>query len=425
MEITEKKVRQIIEERIRFPFPYSVEDWCKNLYLENYHCHKDTANFRVKDCAEPIENYVPFIQKYGGKCLYSGDHGSQGNAFKTYELAEKSNLKYRHSAEVYWVKNRHEKDRSNCHMMIIAKNDEGRQDLNYILSVANEDGFYGQPRIDLELLLSVKPENFIVSSACLGGWRYKDADEIWLKVADHFGDNFFLEVQTHNTEPQKDLNKRIRRLAEEHNLQLICGLDTHYLTEESRLKRENLIKYKDSEDDSERGWYMDYPDTIEIIHRLEAQGVLTEDEILESILNTNVFVNECEEIVFDRHFKIPNIYRDLSYDQRVDLLKKKINKAYALDQNKSKEKVDGIRWEVQQFVESGTVDYPLVSEAIVKKAVTKYSGEATRTARGSSSSFFTNKLIGLTTIDRFNSEIPLYAERFLTKERVLSGSMPD
>lgn len=424
MNISEEKVQKVID-KLRFPFPYSAKEWCENLYLENYHCHKDTANFRVKDCAEPIENYAERIKEYGTKCLYSGDHGSQGNAFKVYECAEKYGLRYRHSAEAYWVKDRHENDRANCHVMIIAKNEEGRQDLNYILSIANEDGFYGQPRIDLELLLSVKPENFIVSSSCLAGWKYEDADQIWLKVADHFGDNFFLEVQCHNTGPQIELNKKIQKLAKDHNLQLICGLDTHYLTEESKLKRENIMKYKNSEDDSERGWYMDYPKTEEVIRRLEEQGVLTEEEILESILNTNVFVDECEEIVFDRNFKIPVLWKDLNYDQRVAKFKKHLNAQYKDDPLKTKEKVEGIRWEVQQFAESGTIDYPIISEAIISKGVNDYGGVVTRTARGSASSFVTNKLIGLTTIDRFNSDIPLYAERFLTKDRVLAGSMPD
>lgn len=426
MEVTEKLVRKVIDERIRFPFPYSVSDWCKHLYLENYHCHKDTANFRVKDCVEPIENYVTVIKERDTKCLFSGDHGSQGNAFPVYTLAEQNGLKYRHSAEAYWVRDRHEQDRSNCHIMIVAKNDEGRQDLNYILSVANEDGFYGQPRIDLELLLSVKPENFIVTSACLAFWsKYEDIDDIAKKIADHFGDNFFFEIQCHLTDRQKECNRHILALAKKWNVQLICGLDTHYISEESRLKRLNLMKYKDSENDEEQGWFMDYPTVPEIISRLEEQGVLSDEEILEAILNTNVFVNECEEIVLDRHFKIPNIFPDKTYEERVQWFKQHINELYKEEELKSKEKVQGIRWEVEQFAESGTIDYPIVSEAIVKKAVDSFSGEITKTGRGSAPSFFTNRLIGLTTIDRFNSDIPLFAERFLTKERVLANSMPD
>jgi len=797
--------------------------------MENYHCHKDFTNLNVIDCAESIENYAERTKEYGAKCLFSGEHGSQGNQFHVYKVAEQNGLKYRHSCEAYWVKNRHEKDRTNCHMMIVAKNPEGRKDLNYILSVAQESGYYYQPRIDLELLMSVKPENFIVTSACftkgnkvltnagykdiedirsgdvvknrygkwervncpttrfysgdgyrfklegksdfiectkdhkflcsspyetkqgrsaswktieqiikekssksaacsplllepvnveysqdnhiyihkwygsyfpdtckkkkyhipglveitsevmalfgffigdgslsegknprfaltinleesdkhmknfivsalnefnvgysyseikeknradltvsstefynvvhhyfgrttavnkhipkelihvnkgldiallygllmsdgsfrvtqkdnynsgrmtyttisrrladdfvslcnsleikttmsvvpeytdkqgvhhcesyriessskiwakidkknpptikqfaeivnnfytnsyfnpfvtidgiryrkyritqyekivlneqvyclnnsshsfvvngvvvhncVAGHKYEDSDEIWLKIAKHFGDNFFIEVQNHNTDKQKKLNAHLVEFAKENNLQLICGLDSHYVLEENRAKREWIQKYKKIEYNSdEDGWYMDYPDTSEVIRRFEHQGVLSEAEILEAIMNTNIFVNECEEIEFDRHFKIPNIYPELDYEGRVKKLKQIVTEEYKKDPNKSKEKKEGIRWEVNQYVESGTVDYPLMSKAIVDLAVGKYSGVLTKTSRGSAASFFTNNLMHLTTVDRFNAEVPIYPERFLTKERILSGAMPD
>lgn len=425
MDITIEKVQSAID-KLRFPFPYSAEDWAKNLYMENYHCHKDFTNLNVIDCAESIENYAERTKEYRAKCLFSGEHGSQGNQFHVYKVAEQNGLKYRHSCEAYFVKDRHEKDRTNCHMMIVAKNPEGRKDLNYILSVANIDGYYYQPRIDLELLLSVKPENFIISSSCIAGWEYEDADEIWLKIAKHFRDNFFVEVQNHNTDKQKKLNGHLVEFAKENNLQLICGLDSHYVLEENRAKREWIQRYKKIEYNSdEDGWYMDYPDTTEVIKRFEQQGVLSDTEILEAIMNTNIFVNECEEIEFDRHFKIPNIYPELDYEGRVKKLKQIVTEEYKKDPNKSKEKKEGIRWEVNQYVESGTVDYPLMSKEIVDLAVGKYSGVLTKTSRGSAASFFTNNLMHLTTVDRFNAEVPIYPERFLTKERILSGAMPD
>lgn len=425
MDITIEKVQSAID-KLRFPFPYSAEDWAKNLYMENYHCHKDFTNLNVIDCAESIENYAERTKEYRAKCLFSGEHGSQGNQFHVYKVAEQNGLKYRHSCEAYFVKDRHEKDRTNCHMMIVAKNPEGRKDLNYILSVANIDGYYYQPRIDLELLLSVKPENFIISSSCIAGWEYEDADEIWLKIAKHFRDNFFVEVQNHNTDKQKKLNGHLVEFAKENNLQLICGLDSHYVLEENRAKREWIQKYKKIEYNSdEDGWYMDYPDTTEVIKRFEQQGVLSDTEILEAIMNTNIFVNECEEIEFDRHFKIPNIYPELDYEGRVKKLKQIVTEEYKKDPNKSEEKKEGIRWEVNQYVESGTVDYPLMSKEIVDLAVGKYSGVLTKTSRGSAASFFTNNLMHLTTVDRFNAEVPIYPERFLTKERILSGAMPD
>lgn len=420
-----KNLIEKIIPTLTFKFPYSVDDYAENLYLENYHCHKDFSNVSTADCAESIENYANRIHQFGTKCLFSGDHGSQGNQFYVYKVAENEKLKYIHSCEAYWVKDRKEKDRANCHMVIAAKNAEGREDINYALSIANEDGYYYKPRIDLDLLFNIPKDNVIVTSACISGWNYEDAEDIWLKIHDYFGDNFFLEIQYHNTEKQKRLNERILSLAKKHNIQIICGLDSHYVKEENSVKRDQILKYKDISYPDEYGWYMDYPDTKTVICRLKEQGVLSDEEIMRSIMNTNVFVSECDEIVLDRTFKIPSVYKGKTYEEKCRVYKNLLNVAYVKEKEKSKEKANGIRYEAKEVIESNVVDYFLTSQRIVHDAVNNEGGILTRTSRGSAASFITNKLLGLTTVDRFNADIPIYPERFLTKERVLAGQMPD
>ena len=417
-------VKKIIPT-LKFKFPYSAEDYAKNLYLENYHCHKDFSNTSTPDCAEFIENYAKRIKEFNTKCLYSGEHGSQGNQFQVYKVAEAEHLKYIHSTEAYWVKDRKEKDRANCHMIIAAKNAEGREDINFALSMANIDGYYYKPRIDLELLFNIPKDNVIVTSACIAGWNYGDAEKIWLKVHQYFGDNFFLELQYHDTDIQKELNKKIIRIAKENDIQIICGLDSHYISEENSVKRDQILKYKNITYPEETGWYMDYPDTKTVIKRFKKQGILTDEEILIAIMNTNVFVSECEDIIFDKKFKIPSVHKDKTYDEKCNIYKNILNKAYSKEKEKSKEKADGARYEAKQVMEAGVVDYFLTSKAIVDDAVNNEGGILTTTSRGSAASFITNKLLGLTTVDRFNTDIPIYPERFLTKERVLAGQMPD
>ena len=410
---------------MNFKFPYSAEEYAKYLYLENYHCHKDFSNTSTPDCAESIENYAKRVHEFNAKCLFSGEHGSQGNQFQVYKVAESEKLKYIHSSEVYWVKNRLEKDRANCHMIVAAKNSEGRGDINFALSIANEDGYYYKPRIDLELLFNIPKDNVIVTSACVAGWNYEDAEDIWIKIHNYFGDNFFLEVQYHNTEKQKKLNEKILRIARENNIQIICGLDSHYVKDENSVKRDQILKYKNVNYPDEDGWYMDYPDTQTVIKRFKEQGVLSDEEIFRAIMNTNVFVSECEEIVLDRTFKIPSVYKGKTYDEKCKIYKNVLNIAYSKEKEKSKEKADGIRYEAKEVMEAGVVDYFLTSKAIVDEAVKNQGGILTTTSRGSAASFITNKLLGLTTVDRFNADIPIYPERFLTKERVLAGQMPD
>lgn len=170
---------------------------------------------------------------------------------------------------------------------------------------------------------------------------------------------------------------------------------------------------------------MDYPNTKEVIKRFQEQGVLSDKEILTSIMNTNVFVNECQDIILDRSFKIPTVYPDMTYKEKCKLYHRILNKEYKKEKFKSKEKADGIRYEAKQVTESKVVDYFLTTKAIIDDAIENEGGIITTTSRGSAASFTTNKLLGLTTVDRFTSEVPIYPERFLTKERVLSGQMPD
>ena len=419
---------KLIEEIIptlNFKFPYEINDYCENLYFENYHCHKDFSNPTIADSGESIENYANRCHELKAKCLFSGEHGNQGNHFHVYTVAEKEKLKYRHSTEAYWVKDRHEKDRTNCHIVLVAKNAEGRRDINYALSMANIDGYYYRPRIDLELLMNIPKDNVIVTSACIAGWWYDDASDIWLKIHEHFQDNFFFEVQTNNTDPQKRLNERILRLSEKNKIDIIAGLDSHYINDVGEVKRDQILKYKKVTYPEEQGWFMDYPDMLTGLERFANQNVLDEKLALRAFMNTNVFVNECEEIVLDRSFKIPSMYKDKTYKEKCKIYMNDLNKAYSKEKIKSKDRADGIRYEAKEVMNSGVVDYFLTSKKIVEDAINNEGGILTTTSRGSAASYITNKLIGLTTVDRFNSDIPIYPERFLTKERVDAGMMPD
>jgi len=370
-----KKIIEKIIPKLNFEFPYTVEDYSENLYCENYHKHSYFSNTSVADSPESMKAYAQQTVEYKGKCLFSGEHGNQGNQFEVYKLAEEYNLKYRHSVEAYWVKDRLKeypeidketgeykidtktgeiktyKDKINCHICLIAKNLEGREDINYILSLANIDGYYYKPRIDLELLLNIPKDNIIVTSACIAGWKYEDAEDIWLKIHDYFGDNFLLEVQNHNTESQKLLNKKILEISKKHNIQIICGLDSHYVKPENTIKRDQILKYKGIIYEDEEGWYLDFPNGKEIFNRFKKQGILNDEEILIAIMNTNIFVDECKEIIFDKSFKIPCLYQNKTYEEKVKIFKKILNERYKEEKLKTPEKVKGIKYEVGEIVD--------------------------------------------------------------------------
>lgn len=452
-----------VKSRLKFEFPYDINIWVNdmNMMMENYHKHTTWSDLVQIDSATSIPEFFQISDKYGCKLYFSGEHGFPGEWLHCYDLCKQTQtekyrekiginnpLKFRYSAEVYWVKDRlaeHSeeyvtkkgenktrtvRDNTNCHMVLIAKNYDAMRKLNYIISCAHDDGFYFKPRIDLDLLFTLTSEDVFVTSACIAGWKYPDAEDIWIKIWEHFGDSFFLEYQTHNTKEQKQLNEKIYSMSQQYGIQTIIGLDTHYINDEDCKKRNDLLKRKGIHYDDEDGWYMDFPDGKGTFRRMMEQDVLPEGEVIYAMMNTHVFVNGCEELSYDTEFKIPILdeYKNYTYEQRCNELRKILDAEYLKEDNdhKSDERLKAIEYEFGEYRDSGCADYPLDNYKLVKLAINKYNWELTTTSRGSAASYYTNKLLGFTTMDRFEAEVPIFPERFITKDRILaSHQMPD
>lgn len=451
------------QKRLKFNFPYDVEKWLgeMNMLMENYHKHTTWSDLVQIDSATSVEDFIRISDSYGCKCYFSGEHGYQGEWLKMYDICkstldektrEKMKIKnpigFRYSVEAYWVKDkdkifyetytdkkgkeqtREKKDNANCHMVIVARTYNAMRKLNYILSCGHVDGFYYKPRIDLKLLFELDKDDVYITSACIAGWKYEDAEDIWLKIWEHFGDSFFLEYQTNNTKEQKDLNKRIYNMSQKYGIQTIIGLDTHYISQEDCIKRDNLLKRKGLHYPEEDGWYMDFPNGKEVYRRMVEQSVLPSEEILYAMMNTHVFIDGCQDLTYDTGFKIPILdeYKDYDYEKRAEILKKILEERYENedDEHRTEDRREGMLYEFGEVRDSETVDYFLDNYALVDLAVTKYGGQLTTTSRGSASSYYSSKLLRFTTMDRFEAEVPIYPERFITKDRILSShQMPD
>ena len=94
-------------------------------------------------------------------------------------------------------------------------------------------------------------------------------------------------------------------------------MDSHYISEETSIKRDQILKYKGIDYPDESGWYMDYPDTKTVVQRFKDQGILSDEDIFRAIMNTNIFVSECEEIILDKSFKIPSVYKGKTYQEKM------------------------------------------------------------------------------------------------------------
>ena len=195
-----------------------------NIIFQNYHYHTYESNPSSPDSVASPRDYAKRAKELGHGIVSSLEHGFQGEYHKLYNLAQEEGLKFIFGTEAYWVKDRlavdpetNRRDNTNSHLCLFAKNENGRRMINYILSIANEDGYYYSPRIDLELLHLLNPDDVFITTACVAYWKYEDIEDITLQLHKHFGDSMMLEVQAHNTPKQIAINKRIKQLAIDNN----------------------------------------------------------------------------------------------------------------------------------------------------------------------------------------------------------------
>ena len=422
------------------------------IVINNYHRHTSYSNIYIADSAATNEDYAKRAVELGHKVLSSVEHGWQGYYFETYELAKKYNLKFIFGAEAYWVKDRHEKDRTNGHIILLAKNEKGRQAINEVLSTANEDGYYFRPRVDLELLLTLPPNDVMVTSACIAFWHYDDIEEIVQTLHDHFKSNFYLEIQYHNTEAQINLNHRILDLSQKYGIEMIVGMDSHYIYPEQAKERDYILAAKNIRYEDEDGWFMDYPDDETTMQRFLTQKVFTREQIQRAMDNTDVLLTfEDYDVlpdgtpnpIFTKDIKLPTLYdgahiidgklfpkltqeeRNKEYSKLITRLYKEYLKTAHIAPSQYDVYLEGIGNEVRTVKDTNMSDYFLIDYYIVKRALEK-GGILTRSGRGSSVGYMTNTLLGFSKVDRFQSPIKLYPERFISKSRILeTKSLPD
>lgn len=402
------------------------------LIYQNYHKHSHLTNVRIADSAVTYAAYVRRALELGHGILSSCEHGWQGRYNEVIQLSKENGLKPLVGAEAYWVRDRFEKDRSNCHIFIGAMNEKGRRALNDVLSEANLTGFYGQPRLDIPLILSLPKDDVIVTTACVGYWKYDDADEITARFADHFGKNFYLEVQYHNTDTQIRLNHRILELREKIGSKLIMGCDSHYILPNQEQARTDFLISKDLSYPEEDGWYMDYPDGDTAYARFAKQSVLSHEDILESMNNTNVFLNveEYDSPVFNDEIKLPSLYPGWTQEEKDDEYRRLVwqgwdvyKKSVPEDQWPMYE--EEIKKEMQVVVDTFMSDYFIIDHAVMKRGK-ELGGKLTKSGRGSGASFFTNTLLGFSDVDRISASVHMYPERFISTARILqSKGIPD
>lgn len=396
----------------------------------NYHKHTHYSNLRTLDCVVKPVDYIKRAKELGHTSYFTTEHGWQGNLWEAYTLCDEYGLKCISGAEVYYVDDRFNKEeRTNYHLIMIALNRDGLRDINRVISIANTEGFYYKPRIDLDLLLSMNPNNVVITTACVAGRLFKTSDyedKFVIPVLNHFKENFLLEVQNHNEDIQKSWNEEVLKLSNKYNIPIIHANDSHYINQEDSKYRNMFLNAKGIIYEDESDFVLDYPSYDEVVLRYKKQGVLNDEEIDMALKNTRIF-EKCQDLNIDKEFKIPKACNDDSNKVLWDIIKTEWSKKKVhIDSSKHRQYEEEIISEYKTIKECNMSDYFILNYNIVNKAVKDYNCILTRSGRGSAVSFLINKILGLTEVDMMKSPVKLYPSRFMTSERILqTRSLPD
>jgi len=172
------------------------------------HLHNHTQ-YSLLDGLTKIPKLVDFVKEDGMQAVAMTDHGTLSGAIDFYKQSKAAGLKPLIGIETYVASRKHtdkdpQKDKARFHLIIIAMNMTGYQNLMRLSTEANLKGYYYYPRVDHDLLEKYN-EGLIVLSACMGGevgqavkdGRMEDAEKVasWYKSV--FGDRYYLEIQDH------------------------------------------------------------------------------------------------------------------------------------------------------------------------------------------------------------------------------------
>ncbi len=396
-----------------------------NLKFTHLHVHTE---FSLLDGSAKIKELVARCKKLGMDSIAITDHGVMYGCIDFYKECKNQGIKPIIGCEVYVAsKSRFDKTASDdnfyYHLVLLAKNQIGYQNLIKMVSYGFTEGFYKKPRIDFELLEKYH-EGIIALSACLAGpvartvlrVGYDKAKEMALKYSSLFGEDFYLELQDHGMPEQQQVNQALMRIHQETGISLVVTNDSHYIKAEDAEAHDILLCIQ-------TGVTINTPDRM----RYEGgQFYLKSPEEMYSLFpyakeaceNTAKIAEKCNvDFEFNKYkiprYDVPAGYTSLSY--LTELCQKGIVERYG---NITSELTERLDYELKTISSMGFVEYFLIVWDFIKYA--KDHDIAVGPGRGSAAGSIVAYALRITDIDplKFN----LIFERFLNPERV---TMPD
>ena len=390
------------------------------------HVHSE---YSLLDGACRIGSMMDRVKELGQEAIAITDHGVMYGCIDFYKAAKAAGIKPIIGCEVYAARRLmsdrvHGIDNDPYHLVLLCENRKGYENLCLLVSEAFMNGFYGKPRVDLDLLCK-HHEGLIALSACLAGGvqqyllneEYDAAKEYALKMASIFGEgNFYLELQDHGIPEQRAVNQGVLRLARETGLPLVVTNDAHYLRREDAKMQDVLLCIQTGK-------------TVEDTNRMKFQTeefyLKSEEELRElfpnceeAFENTVKIAQRCNlEFEFNQYhlpsFPVPEGYTNEEYFRK--LCMDGFRERYPEAPESYRERLE---YEISVISRMGYVNYYLIVWDFIRYA--KEQGIPVGPGRGSGAASIVAYCMHITEVDPM--KYALIFERFLNPERV---SMPD
>jgi DNA polymerase-3 subunit alpha len=393
-------------------------------------------------------------KELGMKALAITDHGSLGGYYRFYKECKQLDIKPIIGCEVYIVPDMHKKEKQESgkrdydHLTILAKSNQGLQNLFRLHWLASDQGFYYKPRTDYRTLIAHK-QGLIVLSGCLSAaiprrilaGQYQQAVAMAARFKEEFGDDFYMEIQPHRLPKQVKVNEGVLRIAQELNIPLVATNDLHYTFRDECVTHEVMlcIQSRDSMANDDRWTFGD--NTFYLCDGRELAGWLRKNHgmdkatIEQAIANTLEIADKCTAEIHDKKNVVPSIEIPKDFDDRSEYLRhllrdgwkrKAVNerivrlarqRGMTFDELRQVY-VDRLEREFALVTGMGFIDYFLVVWDLCRWA---HENRIERgPGRGSAAGSLLSYLLDITKLDPI--EYDLMFERFISEHRV---NMPD
>lgn len=391
------------------------------------HLHLHTE-YSLLDGATKINELFPRLKELGHDAVAITEHGNMGAVIKKYQLAKKNNIKLIMGFEPYITEDMNVKEKGkqrNHHLILLAKNNVGYQNLIKLVSISNNKGFYYKPRIDYEVLKK-HSEGLICMSACLGNdiaqavvnGREDKARKLIEYYISVFGkDDFYLEVQNHNIPDEEKVVDFYEKVADEYGLKIVATVDSHYLMKEDKYAHEVMLCIQTNGDINDPSHF-----------RFDGEGyhVMSEEEVRSLFPNNPEYIDRTQEIadkcnveldIGDPIFPDFDIPEGMTYkDYLYKLCKEGVDKKYGGKDNYN-EAIERMNFELSVINRMGFAEYFLIVADFISAAKDFCQ---VGPGRGSGAGSIVAYVLGITQLDPL--ALDLLFERFLNPDRI---SLPD